>query len=315
MIFLLFLEKSKFSSFVTFDGVQLLTGLINSHKVWGSNSQWCAQQCGKPRPSALLCVRCLRIRKSDIRGKNCRFLSIFEHLYFLIEERSQGTGYRIASRPQGLPITKRVPLGLLCCTQETLTKLSKNPIFLYMEYTETRFILINATIPGSTMGQDSDPERIPLALVHNLYHSGISQSSRYWEYFRRISIVRSKRLVSCLIRKHKDTWIRFERRLFWKPQGKPSQAFPNERSLRNIPASCQALSFRYTRVGRRVAIFENLTYESKFLEFDYLKKPSKTVRDGRFLSNLVPYLPRVVESMLSIWSSDLFPLTGVNSRK
>ncbi len=35
MTLLLFLKKVKISSFVTFDGVQLPTGLINSHKVWG----------------------------------------------------------------------------------------------------------------------------------------------------------------------------------------------------------------------------------------------------------------------------------------
>ena len=54
MTFLHFLKKAKFSSFVTFDRVQLLIGMVNSHKVWGSNSQLCVQQCGKPRPSALL---------------------------------------------------------------------------------------------------------------------------------------------------------------------------------------------------------------------------------------------------------------------
>ena len=51
-----------------------------------------------------------------------------------MEERSQGMGYRIASSLHGLPITKTKPLSLPWFTQETLTKMSKNPIFLYMEY-------------------------------------------------------------------------------------------------------------------------------------------------------------------------------------
>ncbi len=38
MSFLHFLKKVKISSFVTFDRVQLPTGLVNSHKVWGSNN-------------------------------------------------------------------------------------------------------------------------------------------------------------------------------------------------------------------------------------------------------------------------------------
>lgn len=96
MTFLHFLKKATFSSFVTFDRVQLLISMVNSHKVWGSNSQLCVQQCGKLIASALLWLRCLKIRKSDIRWKNSRFLSIFEHLYFLMEERSQGMGHRIS---------------------------------------------------------------------------------------------------------------------------------------------------------------------------------------------------------------------------
>ncbi len=39
MTFLLFLKKAKFSSLAVFDRVQLLTGMVNSHKVWGSNPQ------------------------------------------------------------------------------------------------------------------------------------------------------------------------------------------------------------------------------------------------------------------------------------